>query len=349
LIVPPEVLDRFGNHPFGLLQVVSEHCLWQPPNVPCPSLASFVPPDGPASLDPALLERWAADLGAKKVAALVHQARNSLCLAVAGADRPMALMAGLLSCLPADCRLEFSFSTGLKFSPRRPFRVVTLSDDPAEQVWVASYPNVAILDLSREAMPPAAAADGWSQFLERTLAGGHLALLAAETAKRRPELSLDDLPALGLQLLESLDCRERPEGKEIRETTEEAPATAGKPAHAAHRQFAKSILAATRRARTGPSVNLAAEAPEIVEKLEHLDDLVYDAMAGQSGALEQLQSVWPRLLKELGDPILAESREQYLRYALSIWQECADRDGIRDPGRAHQALDVLCLLFGDLP
>ena len=110
--------------------------------------------------------------------------------------------------------------------------------------------------------------------------------------------------------------RERHAENEARETTEEAPATAGKPAHAAHRQFAKSILAATRRARTGPSVNMAAEAPEIVEKLEHLDDLVYDAMAGQSSALEQLQSVWPRLLKELGDPILAESREQYLRLCI---------------------------------
>ena len=70
LIVPPEVLDRFANHPFPLLQVVSEHCVWQPPNVSCPPLASFVPPDGPASLDPALLARWAADLGAQKVAAL---------------------------------------------------------------------------------------------------------------------------------------------------------------------------------------------------------------------------------------------------------------------------------------
>jgi hypothetical protein len=132
----------------------------------------------------------------------------------------------------------------------------------------------------------------------------------------------------------------------MRETTGEAAAVGG-PAHAAHRRFAKSLTKARGRSGAGPSVNFAAETPEIVEKLEHLDDLVYDAIAGHSAAMEQLQALWPRLLKELGDPILAESREQYLRYALSVWQECADRNGIRNPASAHQALDVLCLLFGD--
>jgi hypothetical protein len=42
---------------------------------------------------------------------------------------------------------------------------------------------------------------------------------------------------------------------------------------------------------------------------------------------------------------LAESREQYLRYALSIWEEFNEKDGQRTPVRAVHALDVLCLLF----
>jgi hypothetical protein len=63
--------------------------------------------------------------------------------------------------------------------------------------------------------------------------------------------------------------------------------------------------------------------------------------------MERLQAAWPKLMGELGDEVLAESRVQYLRYALSIWEECAETDGIRNPTRAIQALDVLCLLFGD--
>ncbi len=349
LIVPPEVLDRFANNPFALLPVILERGLWQQPSVPCPPLASISPPDGPPADDPAVLRQLAADLGPKKVAALVQEARDAVCLAVAGARRPMALIAGLFSCLPAECRLEFSFSTGLKFSPRRPFRVVALSDDPAEQLWVATYPNVTILDLSQDAVRQSTALDGWSQFIERTLAGDHIPFLAAEIAKRRSELSLEDLPALGLQLLESLDSLPCRDDNERRETTEEVRAMVGGPAHAAHRRFAKSISAAMARPAAGPSSNLGLDAPELVEKLEHLDDLVYDAIAGQSNAMQQLRTVWPVLLNELGNQALAESREQYLRYVLSVWEECADMDGIRNPIRANQALDVLCLLVSDLP
>ena len=43
--------------------------------------------------------------------------------------------------------------------------------------------------------------------------------------------------------------------------------------------------------------------------------------------------------------MLANSREQYLRFALTIWESCVDDNGIRNPARAVQALDVLCLLF----
>ncbi len=85
--------------------------------------------------------------------------------------------------------------------------------------------------------------------------------------------------------------------------------------------------------------------PEILERLEHLDDLVYDAITGQPGAMEQFQAAWPELAAQLGDGPLAESREQYLRYALSVWEQCAKVDGVRHPAQAIQALDVLCLLF----
>jgi hypothetical protein len=345
LIVPLEVLDRFDNHPFALIRVMSDHGLWRRPGAPCPLLAPFSPPDGLTLADPTWLHQLAVDLGPEKVAALIQKARDAVCLAVADARRPAVLIAGLFSCLPPQCRLEFSFSTGLKFSPRRPFRVVAISDDPAERLWVASYPNVAVLDLSEDATPRSTAGDGWSQFIQRTLAGNHIPFLAAEIAKRRSDLSLEDLPALGLQLLESLDSSQCRGVNETGETREEGRTMVGGAAHAAHRQFAKSVAAA----RARPSSNLGLDAPEVVEKLEHLDDLVYEAISGQARAMEQLHTLWPRLVKELGDQALAESREQYLRHALSVWGECAEVNGIRNPARANQALDVLCLLFGDTP
>jgi hypothetical protein len=352
LLVPPEVLARFANNPFAILRMMSEHDLWQKPGEPCASLAPFSPPGGAAPVDQVLLQQLATDPGPEQVAVFVQAARNAVCLAVAGTRLPVSLMAGLFSCLPPECRLEFSFSTGLKFSPRRPFRIMTLSDDPAEQLWVANYPNVTVLDLNKGATLRSIPIDGWSRLVERTLAGNHIPFLAAQITKRRFDLSLDDLPALGLQLLESLDsaaCRgnEAIQGDEpIKEAAEQGPTPAGGRAHAAHRKFEKTRAAAT-MSLTAPSTELGVHPPEILEKLEHLDDLVYEAISGQTNALEELRSVWPKLLGELGDQLLAESREQYLRYALSIWEECADAGGIRNPTRAIQALEVLCLLFDD--
>ena len=96
-----------------------------------------------------------------------------------------------------------------------------------------------------------------------------------------------------------------------------------------------------------PSVELNPQSPEVLEKLERLDDLVYEAISGRSDTVDQLRAAWPTLLAELGESLLAESREQYLRYAMSIWEECVNEDGIRDPSRAIQALDVLSILFSD--
>ena len=65
-------------------------------------------------------------------------------------------------------------------------------------------------------------------------------------------------------------------------------------------------------------------------------------------ALEELRRVWPELRAQWGDGALAESREQYLRRALQIWQSRVSRDGVRDPMAVAQALDVVSLLFGDV-
>ena len=361
LIVPTEVLTRFANNPFALIQAMTEHDLWQRPEVHSPRLEPFFLPGGAAAVDQALLRKLAVAPGPANMAALVQQAQSAVCVAIAGVRRPMSLMAGLFSCLPPECRLEFSFSTGLKFSPRRPFRLVALSDDPAERLWVAGYPNVTVLDFGEDATPRAIPLDGWATLVERTLATDQISFLAGQISRRRFDLTLDDLPALGLQLLESLDGSEfrgndgdvaQPpsavESPAVECPTVGSSAAGSTRAHAAHRQFEKSARPSpARRSAVAPPDHAGLHSPEVLEKLEHLDDLVYEAISGQSKSLAQLRTLWPSLLSELGDDRLAESREQYLRYALSIWTECVDAGTVRDPARAIQAIEVLSLLFGE--
>ena len=66
---------------------------------------------------------------------------------------------------------------------------------------------------------------------------------------------------------------------------------------------------------------------------------------GDAAAGERLSVLWPSLRAELGDDALADSQAQYLRYALSVWEQCVGKDTVRDPLRAVRALEVLCVLF----
>lgn len=374
LIVPPEVLGRFANNPFALIRAAVAGGMWQIHDEVPKRLEPLRFAGGAAPVDQTLLARLAANPGPERFAAMVHAALDSACLAVAGPPSAGQLIAGLFSCLPSECRTGFSFSTGLKFSSRRPFRLVALSGDQAEQRWVAHQQNVTVLDLSDASSACSRPVDGWARLIGRVLCTGRTSFLATHLSKRRFQLTLEDLSALGLQLLEDLDASALCSDHEDADLPPflhadeegESPATPAaddwpeeearrepserRHAHAAHCQFAKTAetTGAEKTRAVPPSQNLEATSPEILEKLELLDDVVYDAIAGQSTALERLERLWPRVVAELGDERIAESREQYLRYALSIWEECLDQAGVHNAARAVQALDVLCLLFDEI-
>ena len=121
-------------------------------------------------------------------------------------------------------------------------------------------------------------------------------------------------------------------------------------AHEAHSRFQKDPCrsAAAKPPGPVPSQLLNPSDPKVVHKLEHLDDLVYDAVAGKADAMDDLRAFWPQVRDDLGDQLLAESQEQYLRYALSTWVGCVETEAVRDPSRAIQSLEVLCVLFDEV-
>jgi len=123
-----------------------------------------------------------------------------------------------------------------------------------------------------------------------------------------------------------------------------APGPDRRRAHAAH---ARTAGTASTCGVARPSAQLAPDSPEVLARLEQLDDVVYEAMDGQATALEELETLWPEVLAELGEELVAESREQYLRYAVQIWERSLDANGLRSAGKATQALEVLCILFGE--
>ena len=91
---------------------------------------------------------------------------------------------------------------------------------------------------------------------------------------------------------------------------------------------------------------LAAQPAEVLEVLERIDDLVFAAISGDQAALAELQVLWPCATSELPADVVEQSREQYLRCALSIWTQAGEVHD-KQPERAISAIDVLCVLFDE--
>src|SRR5262245_29582122 len=76
-----------------------------------------------------------------------------------------------------------------------------------------------------------------------------------------------------------------------------------------------------------------AQAPEVRELLELLDDAVFDALGGCQTALAKTRQLWPEVVATLGAELVEESREQYLRYAVELTRRFEFKE-IRNPAIA---------------
>ena len=99
----------------------------------------------------------------------------------------------------------------------------------------------------------------------------------------------------------------------------------------------------SRRASLRGTTPVDAEAPEVRDLLESLDDAVFEALGGCQAALEKTRQLWPAVAAALGPAVVDESREQYLRYAVELTRRFEFKE-IRDPAIAMAALEIIELL-----
>jgi len=129
-LLPPEVLDRFAHDPFLILRalaaagrlVVHDEVPEKLPRIPL--LGRSEQPD--PTLDSQVLD----EVGAKVFDGLVEAVANSPSVAVVTSGHVERLFEAILHAFPPKDRPSISFTTGLKDSPRRPFKLFVLPNDP---------------------------------------------------------------------------------------------------------------------------------------------------------------------------------------------------------------------------
>lgn len=356
LVVPPDVMARFANNPFAILRAAAASgalCVYDTvPEVLEPlQLCGRAP-----VVDLGLLAQLARDPGPAAVATLVQTALASDHLAIFSEISREQLIAGLLNLLPLECRTEFSFSTGLKFSPSRPVRISSLPDE--ESAWRAlARRGITLLRLDNAPLAADVHWEGWAAWIHKILSAGKLSVLAGELEQARPGLACGGLSELAEQLQAVLQTADRqPKPSRAGKGPRAGVQAAGQPGHTpAPRQRADQSHPARPvgllvDSPADPSHldeladKLSQQPPEILELLERIDDLVFAAISGDAQSLEELEALWPTAASQLDADLVEQSREQYLRCTLALCSESAEGPSQR-PERALAAVDVLCVLF----
>jgi len=366
LLMPATVLARFANNPFAILRAASAKGMLLVHEHPPGILESFTLAGRTPAVDDGLLAQLADQLGPERVSRLVSAALSPGIKLLSGANNYAILFGGLLNYFPVECRTELTFTTGLRYSPRRPYQLASLIGDAGERRRGARYEGVTVVDLESTDSDVEGVQVGWAAYVADAIRNDQLPRLSTNLQLPRPGLCLADLSQLGEQLLcaqrgERVVAVPRPEHEGIRPSAAQPRAgsqrmfrtdrpTAQNSGDSDPRNIStkeSTPLASSKRpssfAFAMSSPTEAIDDPAALALLMQLDSVLCDAMNGSSTAVEDAGRVWNQICAAFEPVALSAVREQYLRYALSLWHACGD--STRQSRCAVQVLDLLEVLF----
>ncbi|PHS09131.1 MAG: hypothetical protein COA78_12225 [Blastopirellula sp.] len=368
LIIDRENFAKFANNPFRVLSAATASGEMRLKTVYPPRMQTLrlFPVGKP--IDFKLFEKSRTNGQPYRLTSWFEAALREPRIVLTGYSSDDGLLAEFFNLLPVEVRPEFSFSTGLKFSQRRPFRILGLQANIEERKRAVRQEAIRLVDLSHPPMEGHLHRHGWANWVLVALRSNLPASAINLMSQLRPDLTLDGLDDLGRKLQVQLTSMEEDEAALAQQLLEEGPegdevvsASASKspPAkdtarqpfrilgHAAHTKFAGSQ-------QNVVSHQLEADSPALLiegltssqrDKLQQLDHLVITSISGRIDSLAQLQGLWPEIRNEIDPEIRLKVQELYLAFALSAWEKMNQTRPDRSLKLATTALDVLTLIF----
>jgi hypothetical protein len=192
-LLPADLLRRFANHPFRVLDalVASGRAIVLSP---VPDQLDPVPVLGRASaVKIADVERLCQAIGPEKLVSLLYAAFKTTALGVSATVPPQRLLGGLLELIPPPLRTQFPLTTGLRVSPRRLYRLAIIPYDREQQRQATRLVHLTLLDLHHDAPATFAAQSGWPLLMYELLRNRQFAELAAviKSTADTPETDTD--------------------------------------------------------------------------------------------------------------------------------------------------------------
>lgn len=168
ILVPPELLKDYSNNAVTLLRHLEKQGLWRAgievtrqlqemgspdhlkdENFPhaeiLPVLRTLMMDGGSEAVRLEALNAFARTTGIRRFSSILDQILGNFTTILTGTAVPEMLLEALLDVLPVGCRPEFSFSTGLKFSSKRLFRIICIGSASHEQERIRHHFNLPMI------------------------------------------------------------------------------------------------------------------------------------------------------------------------------------------------------------
>ncbi|MCH8923700.1 MAG: hypothetical protein IIA67_11215 [Planctomycetes bacterium] len=210
LVVPPEVLARFGNNPFAVLYAaVAGGYMVVSRQVPT-RLGQIRLIGGAGQIDCAALSKINRVGQAACCGHVVDAVLAARSVAVVADRGPRKILSAAINCLPPSWRSDVSFSTGLKHSTRRPFRVIAVENDESLHQSLSrrhGFTIVGALDGSSENRQPLG---GWAAFVTAALEANQPTAIADTLLQAGAAQTARELNRLGETARQAIAIKPRP-------------------------------------------------------------------------------------------------------------------------------------------
>ncbi|MGI8980052.1 MAG: hypothetical protein ACR2FY_12585 [Pirellulaceae bacterium] len=146
-VLPREALARFDNNPFMILRAIDAAGRAAAYDE-LPQRLRSVPLIGRAgATDQGCPEQLLAELAPESLTNLATTVLENSSVGLATSLPARSLFAALFQRIPRDERPQVSFTTGLRYSPRRPFRLFLLPSDPVVCRKFQHQPEMTVVEL----------------------------------------------------------------------------------------------------------------------------------------------------------------------------------------------------------
>lgn len=199
-IVSPQLMLKFSNNPFRVLEAITASGHASPLEDVATQLEPIQLLGRGSTIDRVLLTRLFRHAGRGVLPAIVGAAVREPSVCIVNEEHPDQWLAGLFSLLPVACRTQITFSTGLQFAARRPFRVMLRQRLPRTERQTLERAGVSLLDASSQAVI-AKACTGWARLAHQMLASGKFAAWERILRCQMPGLKLEHLDRLAHEML----------------------------------------------------------------------------------------------------------------------------------------------------